>query len=44
MLKFRKWFKRGLKIQKLQKQYALKGRVGQNLRKFSNFRCAEFRQ
>lgn len=29
------WFKYGLKAQKLQKQHALKGRVGQNLQKFS---------
>ena len=30
------WFKYGLKAQKLQKQHALKGRMGQNLRKFSH--------
>ena len=34
-LKFHIWFKYGLKAQKFQKQHALLGRVGQNLRNFS---------
>ena len=31
------WFKNGLKAQKLQKQHALSGRMGQNLRNLSEF-------